>query len=387
MVGIQCQDRIKALIDRGEGQDSEFMASFPNQATDLGKEIAAFATSNAGTILLGVQDDGVVIGLNNAKSTGERDALMRRVEGITTGQVQPSITPLLEFCEYEEKTVMILDVPKGSEPVYYCQGRPYLRHLSSSRPAAPHEARDLVVKWAEGLRGAAIARTEDPQKQFTLAVLSELTNGLMWLEDVEDPDEVPDLRQMQAQLGEIARALAGLSASDEATRLGIAEKLKEIAASLQRMASHRFAIDGSRSFESFRQAATETLRKISMIVDELTQSSVVDDSYRSDWKSAVRRRTGELELLASHLDEVINTRGGTDSIKGSLSDLGFAFYQLGVEADLVKYPKHISDLLRGVGRKLRRLGNFRFYLDGGKSYRRFQELLGDAVAEARAAST
>ncbi len=50
------------LRSRGEGQNLEFKREFPKQATDLAKEIAAFATSNQGTILLGVSDSGDLVG-------------------------------------------------------------------------------------------------------------------------------------------------------------------------------------------------------------------------------------------------------------------------------------------------------------------------------------
>lgn len=55
---------LAVLRARGESQNLEYMVVFPQQARDLGKEIAAFATSNAGVILLGVSDEGDLVGLN-----------------------------------------------------------------------------------------------------------------------------------------------------------------------------------------------------------------------------------------------------------------------------------------------------------------------------------
>jgi len=48
---------------RGEGQELEYMETFPGNTRELAKEIAAFATSNAGTILIGVSDSGELVGL------------------------------------------------------------------------------------------------------------------------------------------------------------------------------------------------------------------------------------------------------------------------------------------------------------------------------------
>ena len=51
------------LRSRGEGQATEYISKFPDQARELGKEIAAFSTSNDGIILIGVGDDGDIVGV------------------------------------------------------------------------------------------------------------------------------------------------------------------------------------------------------------------------------------------------------------------------------------------------------------------------------------
>jgi ATP-dependent DNA helicase RecG len=84
------------MCARGEGQTIEFMQSFPDQAHELAKEIAAFATSNAGTILIGVDNKGSCVGIS-AHSATERDLLQRRVEGVCKGPVKPAITPAASF--------------------------------------------------------------------------------------------------------------------------------------------------------------------------------------------------------------------------------------------------------------------------------------------------
>ena len=84
------------MCAQGEGQTIEFMQSFPEQAHELAKEIAAFATSNADTILIGVNDEGSCVGIS-ACSAKERDLLLRRVEGICRGKVKPAITPIAGF--------------------------------------------------------------------------------------------------------------------------------------------------------------------------------------------------------------------------------------------------------------------------------------------------
>jgi predicted HTH transcriptional regulator len=54
---------LPGLCRRGEGQDLEFKKQLPEQAHDIGKSIAAFASSGNGRILYGIADDGQILGL------------------------------------------------------------------------------------------------------------------------------------------------------------------------------------------------------------------------------------------------------------------------------------------------------------------------------------
>lgn len=123
----------------------EFKVRLPDQVRDLGKEIAAFATSNAGTIVIGVDDTGVAIGLGDEMENQENRARLRsRIEGICAEHVKPPITPTFRFGLIEGQVVLAVDVPKGPEPVYYAGNVPYVRHLTSARPADPHEVTNLI---------------------------------------------------------------------------------------------------------------------------------------------------------------------------------------------------------------------------------------------------
>ena len=56
--------KLKLDIERGEDQDLEFMEDYPNSEHELKKEIAAFATSNAGSIYIGIDNDRNIRGMD-----------------------------------------------------------------------------------------------------------------------------------------------------------------------------------------------------------------------------------------------------------------------------------------------------------------------------------
>ena len=110
---------LSPMRDRGEGQRLEFMGSYPKNGHELSKEIAAFASSNPGTILIGVADDGSLAGLAGVDTPEGRDLLCRRIEGVCHGNVRPSITPVIKFAWSEDAIVLVIEVPRGRQPIYY----------------------------------------------------------------------------------------------------------------------------------------------------------------------------------------------------------------------------------------------------------------------------
>ena len=143
---------LRELLDQalqtGEGQQYEFKEAFPEQAHNLGREIAAFATSGGGTIFLGVSDASAVIGLVGLSDAESRSDFRERVEGIAR-TTRPAVVPRIGYLDYAGGTLCLIQVPDGAEPVYYYDHRPYVRIGSESRPATPEEVKDLILKWDE----------------------------------------------------------------------------------------------------------------------------------------------------------------------------------------------------------------------------------------------
>ena len=139
----------KALIAEalrgGECQGVEFKQATPDK-NKLAKEIAAFATSNAGRIFLGIADDGRVVGLRNCQGSKEQDALRNDIDNICSNNVRPPITAGIEFVRWDLMTVCVISVPKGLASIYYVNNVPYIRRGSQARPADPAEVEAIYAQ-------------------------------------------------------------------------------------------------------------------------------------------------------------------------------------------------------------------------------------------------
>ncbi len=133
---------LPTLVMRGEGLEVEFKVDFPAQGHDLAKSIAAFATSGGGKILMGVANDGCVVGLT-ALDAVTRDKVALRAQQLSTA-VRPSVKVVTLFAAVADKAILCIHVPKQDEPIYYYDGRPCLRDDRCSRPAEPDEVKQLI---------------------------------------------------------------------------------------------------------------------------------------------------------------------------------------------------------------------------------------------------
>ena len=55
-------ETIQSLIDSGEGYNVEFKVRVPSKVRELTEEICAFANADGGYLLIGVDDNGQIIG-------------------------------------------------------------------------------------------------------------------------------------------------------------------------------------------------------------------------------------------------------------------------------------------------------------------------------------
>src|SRR5260370_9039318 len=101
---------------------------------DLAHELAALA-SIGGKIYIGISDDRTVKGIG-----GSHQAWQEKLFERAMGRVKPKVDwKSYYFVDPATDLILIrIDVLEG-EPIYYVQGKPYIREGTTSRPAEPQE--------------------------------------------------------------------------------------------------------------------------------------------------------------------------------------------------------------------------------------------------------
>ncbi len=163
----ELQHDLAALIAAGEGDQMEFKASLrwdlneqrTNRALEMVilKSVAGFLNGSGGTLLIGVADDGTVLGLEADYKTLKRknrdgfdQALMSLIATQLGGDLAPSVQILFHVIQDSEVCRVILS--PAPRPVFLDQGgnpRLYLRSGAATRELNVKEAIDYqATRWA-----------------------------------------------------------------------------------------------------------------------------------------------------------------------------------------------------------------------------------------------
>ena len=121
------------IITNGENSAVEFKRD-SIRGSDLAEEIVAFSNSEGGQILLGVEDDGQIIGTS-------REEIEEWLMNICSQSVIPGVVPHFERVMVEEgQYVVALRIPKGvNKPYQTTSGRFYIRVGTTKRLVSKEE--------------------------------------------------------------------------------------------------------------------------------------------------------------------------------------------------------------------------------------------------------
>ncbi|MBA7680812.1 hypothetical protein ES703_89133 [subsurface metagenome] len=372
---VNISQDLSVLRARGENQDLEYMESFPKNVSELAKEIAAFATSNQGTILIGVSNDGGLIGIEETGTARGRDSYLRRIEGICRGTVKPAITPTVKFACEDGKNIIAIFVPKGSQPVYYSNGKPYIRHITESRPAEPHEVIELIRQW---LPIDQLGEEEPDQfSQLISALSSVIIEVLIYGEEAEQRDCNPWLDMWRSQFAQAASELRDIAVNDVAIEKGLSDELNELANLMDSVANFSMTLgcwpELSKNIEEVLKRAKEAKEKW---IDSMPLSQASIDHIK---KTIVEssRKLSNLCLRAGDGDYIWRN---VDDFKEEASEIGHLLLRMS-HYNLDAIREDLGSELQPISRDLHLVETTRLYLDGGHSINKLVDRVKNDASE------
>jgi len=118
------------IIEQGEGRQTEFKR-LVHSPRKIAKSIVAFANTEGGKILIGVDDDGRITGIHS-----EKEMLEILLEALRL-HVAPEVAIETEVVEYKHRFILVVTVPKSPQnPHWHVADNKktlYVREGSSNR--------------------------------------------------------------------------------------------------------------------------------------------------------------------------------------------------------------------------------------------------------------
>lgn len=124
---------------------------FKRELTDsIIKEIIAFCNTNGGTIILGYDDNGKAIGLENAKE--DLDKLSSKINDIIEPSVNFLVSSRIEIAENKE--IIVIEVLRGTSKPYYMKSKGmtvagvFVRQGATVQHATRETIREMIIESA-----------------------------------------------------------------------------------------------------------------------------------------------------------------------------------------------------------------------------------------------
>lgn len=261
----------------------------------LSDEIAAFA-SVGGKIYIGVSDDGTVKGIGGSHQTWQ-EKLFERAMGRVTPKVRwksyhfvDSVTGL---------SLIRLDVLEG-EPLYYVQGKPYIRDGTRSRPAEPEEVKARFKEHftnREPIPPTALERPKnDNQEQPAMIswIGEVLMNILSSLNLYEQKEVDPQFDRLKMELESSHDVIEGNLNKVKRT-LGEGsdyyQELESIASEILAAIKVRIFIDGGRSWAEWLSHLKKVYDTSSDLLSTIRSSVSIEIEGLKEQEEDVRDKT------------------------------------------------------------------------------------------------
>lgn len=152
---------VQNLARTGEGKFLEFKRTIPS-ALKIAREMAAFANTGGGTLLIGVDDDCTLIGV---KGYQEEEFLLHKA---ACEVCMPALEVGIEVVHFGERDLLVIRVPESEDkPVYVKEkeGRTAYLRDSDRNQVASRERIEVMKKQASG-KGVTFEYGPREQKLF-----------------------------------------------------------------------------------------------------------------------------------------------------------------------------------------------------------------------------
>jgi len=152
---------VKNLAQTGEGTYLEFKRTIPS-AYKIAREIAAFANTKGGTVLIGVDDDKSLVGVVGYQ---EEEYLLAKA---AKELCKPALDITIEIVHFGDRDLLVIKVPEASNKPIYVQGENEMTVFMREKDQNKVASKELIeiIKKRNSEKGITFEYGPSEQKLF-----------------------------------------------------------------------------------------------------------------------------------------------------------------------------------------------------------------------------
>lgn len=173
------------IIELGEDSKVQFKRMFTSPDS-MAAEIGAFANSAGGKILVGVNDDGRIIGL----SKGDITKLNQMISNVCSQKIEPTISVITENIRYEDKVVMVINVPIGPNKFHMVNGTDIWVKVGADKRRARREELKRLLQESSNIYADEQVLQNTDLKDLDMDILLEFLENKVGQRYIADKDNI-----------------------------------------------------------------------------------------------------------------------------------------------------------------------------------------------------
>ena len=181
-------DEIKKILDLGESQNIEFKTTYKS-VDSIGKNICAFLNTNGGYIVIGVDESGNIIGIDDLFE-------LQKFENTMIEKLMPKALVSFEVQDVEGKKVLIIEIPSGTDIPYSYDNGVFIRKGDRTVQADINTIKDMILRrqieperWERRFSDADITRDLD-ENEIIKTIRSDRHDKLLTYSRGDTPIEM-----------------------------------------------------------------------------------------------------------------------------------------------------------------------------------------------------
>jgi len=196
-------DELLKIIAGGEDSRTQFKLKFDN-IDKLSAEIAAMANSEGGTILVGVSDEGEIVGVEDLQK------LNQWVSNAASQKILPPIQVITDNVIYNNKLVVCIKVPLGTNKPYAVNQTDFWVKVGADKRRATREELQRLMQAAAILHADEKVIPGTGIKDLNLKLFQDFYSEEYEEELPEDPNDLATILSNLKLLKDGQTTLAGL---------------------------------------------------------------------------------------------------------------------------------------------------------------------------------